>query len=198
MQMQRQNVKRSPFKGSNKLLKRNKLSRLPVLLPAYPGQVTKKFVLEGTPILLTTTVTTGVIASATGSSSAAIANFATRFGATFEEYRIVRIAYTIKCFASTNPGLFVHWIDEKQVAAPTLAEAQQKSSKSFPASSPMPHTLTWTANDPLDLQFQDIGTAVNSCAYKIYTDNANFGSSIVATAYAQIFPVFHVQFRGYN
>lgn len=171
---------------------------MPALLPAYPGQVTKAFVLEGIPVLLTTTVTTGVVAAIAGTSSAQIQNFATRFGPLFEEYRVVRVKFSTRCFSSTNPGLFVHWIDEKQVANPTSAEALQKSKASFNCSSPSPHTLIWTANDPLDLQYNDIGTAVNLATYKIYTDNANFGSSVVATAYGQITLTMHVQFRGYN
>jgi hypothetical protein len=154
---------------------------------------------EGTPILCNTVVTTGVIAVTLQLVATSIANFATRVGALFEEYRLVRVKFTTRCFSSTNPGLFTHWIDEKQSAAPTSAEAQQKSDKQFPCSSPSPHTLIWTAHDPLDLEFTDIGTTnVNPCTYKLYSDNANFGSSTVVTAYAQITSTIWVQFRGYN
>jgi hypothetical protein len=181
-----------PIKGA-------KINRLPALIPAFPGQVVKSFKLEATPLTITTTVTTGVIAQVFAVKASNIANFATRFGALFEEYRIVRARFTVRCFSSTNPGLLIHWIDEKQTANPTSAEALQKSMKSFSASSPSPHVITWTANDPLDLQYIDIGTTSTELAtYKIYTDNALFGSSIVATAYACVAPEFWVQFRGYN
>ena len=186
-------------KSVSRKTKANKNIKIPALLPAYPGQVVKSFVLEGTPILLTTTVTTGLIAvSTTTAALTSVQNFATRFGALFEEYRVVRVKYSIRCFSSTNPGLFTHWIDEKQSAAPTSAEALQKSNKSFSCASPSPHVLTWTANDPLDLQYQDIGSGANSAYYKIYTDTANFGSSATATAYGQIVPTYYIQFRGYN
>lgn len=182
-----------------KRVNNNPSTRMPSLIPAFPGQVVKMFKLEATPLNISTTVTTGVIAQVFAVKASNIANFATRFGVLFEEYRIVRAKFTVKNYASTNPGLFVHWVDEKQTTNPTSAEALQKSLKSFSASSPSPHVITWTSNDPLDLQYIDIGTTATELAtYKIYTDNAFFGSSIVATAYACVVPEFWIQFRGYN
>jgi hypothetical protein len=153
---------------------------------------------EGIPLLLTTTVTTGVIAQSQNAANTSIQNFATRVGVLFEEYRIVRVKYVLKCFSSTNPGLFTHWFDEKTTTAPTSVEALQKSTKQFSASSPSPHTLVWTANDPVDLQYIDIGGTIVVGTYKIYTDATNFGSSIVATPYAQLTSIYTIQFRGYN
>jgi hypothetical protein len=196
--MQRQNsTKRMPKRGSKNQNKST--TRLPPLLQAYNGQLVKQFKVEATPLTVLTTVTTGVIAQVFAVKASNVANFATRFGALFEEYRIVKAKFTFKCFSSTNPGLFIHWVDEKQTANPTSAEALQKSVKSFPASSPSPHVLTWIANDPLDLQYVDIGTtSTELCTYKVYTDNTLFGSSIVATAYGTVFPEFWIQFRGLN
>jgi hypothetical protein len=173
-------------------------SGIPALVAAYPGQVVKQMKFEGAPLLLTTTVTTGVIAQVQNISSALIANFAARLGGLFEEYRIVRVKFLLKCFSSTNPGLMTHWLDEKQVGVPTSGEAIVKSTKQFSASSPSPHSLMWTANDPLDLQYLDIGTVTNVASYKIYTDTANFGSSAVVTPYGQLTSQVTVQFRGYN
>jgi len=188
----------SGFRKNKKSQKNNK-NPMMVLRPSFPGQVVKQFKLEAIPGLLQTTVATGVIAGSIPVTASIIPNFATRFGALFEEYRIVKVKSMLKCFSSTNPGLFVHWFDEKQSGAPTSAEALQKSMKTFSASSPSPHTIMWTASDPLDLEFTDIGTlSVNPVSYKVYTDNANFGSSIVSTAYGQITMNITLQFRGYN
>lgn len=172
---------------------------LAALRPAFPGQVVKQFTCEGTPVLLTTTVTTGVIAQQYVVQAGQITNFATRFGALFEEYRIVHCKIKLKNFSSTNPGLFTHWFDEKDANAPTAAEALQKSKFQFSCASPSPHTMNWTARDPLDLQYISIGTTNTTVvSYKIYTDTATYGSSAVATPYAQITSEFTVQFRGYN
>jgi hypothetical protein len=169
------------------------------LLKSYPLQNVMQITLPGTAQLVTTTVTTGVIAAVFPIIAASIPNFATRFGATWMEYRIVRVKFVFKTFSMTNPGLLTHWLDEKQAGVPTSAEALQVSRSQFSASSPSPHTLVWTSQDPLDLQYIDIGTIVTIMGtYKVYTDNANFGSSIVATAYGQICPYYIVQFRGLN
>lgn len=190
---QPKNIRSKPKQKNRRKIK------LPPNLPAFPGQVVKMMKFEGVPVLLTTTVTTGVIANIYPITVGSIANFATRVGTLFEEYRVVRVKFSVKNFSAANPGLYVHWIDEKQNTAPTLAEAQQKSSKTFSCSSPSPHTLTWKASDPLDLQYIDIGTINTVLAtYKIYTDSANFGANPVATAYAQITAELYVQFRGYN
>lgn len=153
-----------------------------------------------TPILLTSTVTTGVISTILPIRASQIFNFAARFGTTFEEYRIVRAQIKIQNFSSTNSGVFTHWIDEKDfVTAPTAAEAQQKSDRRFSCASPSPHSLEWRARDPLDLQYIDIGTSSTIlAAYKIYTDSPNFGSSPVVTPYAEITGKFWIQFRGWN
>jgi hypothetical protein len=159
----------------------------------------KQFKVPLIPILTNTTVTTGVINTTYPLQAADLQNFATRFGALFEEYRIVKVKYSYKPFSVTNPGLLVHWIDEKQAAAPTSAEALQKSNKQFAASNQSPHTLVWVSNDPLDLQYIDIGTTNTVlCSYKVYSDNANFGSSIVVTSYGVITGDAWVQFRGLN
>jgi hypothetical protein len=169
------------------------------LIRAYPTQNTNQLVIPGAQLTVSTTVTTGVIATALTVSAGNISNFTARFGSLYEEYRIVRVKFMFKCFSSTNPGLLTHWVDEKQSAAPTLAEAAVKSKLQFSASSPSPHVLTWTAQDPLDLQYIDIGTTnVTVCTYKVYSDNAAYGSSIVATAYGTIVPTYYIQFRGLN
>jgi hypothetical protein len=181
-----------------RLMSKNNLS-IPKLIPAYPGQVCKMFKVLGTPTTLQTTTVSGVIASAISFQASSVQNFATRFGALFEEYRIVRVAVSAKCYSQSNPGLLVHWIDEKQTAAPTSAEALQKSDKTFQASSPSPHTIKWTARDPLDLQYTDIGTInVQVATYKVYTDFTNFGSSGTVTPYLAVVPEYWIQFRGLN
>jgi hypothetical protein len=169
-----------------------------VLKPAFPGQVVKQMKFEGTPILLTTTVTSGLIASSTIFGFAQIPNWATRVGVLFEEYRIVKVKAILRCFSTSNPGLFTHWIDEKDPAAPTLAEANQKSTKQFQIASIPPRSIAWTAHSPEDLGFKDITVDYNPATYKIYTNAANFGSSIVATNVAQVTFQYVIQFRGLN
>ncbi len=176
-----------------------KVNKVPLNLPAYPGQVVKTFKLPLTPFTVVTTVTTGQIAAFLLVQASAIQNFATRFGSLFEEYRIVKVRFWFKTFSSSNPGLLTHWIDEKDQTAPIASEAKQKSALQFSAADPSPHVLTWTARDPLDLQYTDIGTTtVTPVTYKLFTNNADFGSSPVSTPYGTISSQIWVQFRGLN
>lgn len=168
-------------------------------MPSYPRQHLWEGWFEATPQLLTTTVTSGLIANAFNVTANSIGNFATRFGATFDEYRIIGVKMQARCFSSTNPGLMVAWFDEKDGAAPTLAEAQQKMVTAFSASDVRgKHQIKWHARDPVDLEYTVISTIVTPIpvTYKIYTNTANFGSSAVATPYIELVPQLRVQFRG--
>jgi hypothetical protein len=145
----------------------------------------------------TTTVTTGLIASTYGVNSGNVTSFATRFGSTFVEFRIVQAEACLRLFSSTNPGVIQCWYDEKSASAPTLVEAQERFISSVNASAvdTRPKWL-WTAADPLDLQYAAINGGNTPVTFKFYTNNANFGSSIVATDYFEVEVRMRFQFRG--
>lgn len=183
---------------NNKPQKRKNLNAEARLIPSFAGQVVKQFRMEALPSLQVTTVTTGVIANIYEIKASNVSGFTTRFASLFEEYRIVKAKVTFRGFTTVNPGLLVHWIDEKDNAAPTLAEAKVKASSAWAVSDMKPHSLTWTARDPLDLQYISTGTPSTALAtYKIYTDATTFGSDTVSRTYGQLFVEFWVQFRGY-
>jgi hypothetical protein len=186
----RKQGKKSSMKPSEKLLELR-------LIKSYPRQVVWQVWLPFAPVKLTTTVTTGLINSAIFVNQAAITSFATRFGNTFVEYRIVRANVKARMFGSTNPGVLQMWYDEKSTASPTLVEAQERYILSENASSVDKRpTLSWTNADTLDLQYTAIGTSVTPVTFKVFTNNANFGSSVVATDYCEIEGAIQFQFRG--
>lgn len=199
----RKNASKRPRKVANRRpnFAKNKVSKEKILelslVKTYPNQVVWETWLPGTPVKRTTTVTTGLIASGIAISSASIASFAARFGSTFVEYRMIRAKFKIRFFSSTNPGVVQFWLDEKSASTPTLAEAQERAVLSCSASSvDVMSELDWTSGDTLDLQYLAIGTATTLCTFKEYTNNANFGSSTVATDYYEVVPSFQLQFRG--
>jgi hypothetical protein len=167
------------------------------LIKTYPRQIVWDVWLPGNPLKETTTVTTGTIASVYQVREQTINSFATRFGSTFVEYRIVQADVFLRLFSATNPGVIQVWFDEQSNATPTLAEAGERYISSVNASavdeSP---SWTWTAGDPLDLQYTPIAGSVTPVTFKFFTNNANFGSSIVATDYFEIQSRLRVQFRG--
>lgn len=167
------------------------------LIRSYPNQAVWQVWIPGTPTKFTTTVTTGLIAGTSIVNNANITAFATRFGSTFVEYRIIRARFRIRLFGSTNPGVLHFWMDEKSTATPTLAEANERANLIVSASAvDRQPELSWTAADPVDLAYNAIGTALNSATFKVYTNNAQFGSSIVASDYLEVEPIFEIQFRG--
>lgn len=167
------------------------------LVPSFPKQICWDVWLPGLPVKATTTVTTGVIAASYVINKSNIQSFGTRFSSTFDEYRIVQARFQIRCFSSTNPGVVTAFFDENSTGVPVLAEAQERYILNFSASSvDKPHSLMWTAADPQDLLYNPIATGFTPATFKVYTDNANFGSSIVATDYFEVSISFRVQFRG--
>jgi hypothetical protein len=187
-----------PLVKKNRLIEKKREKDLELsLIRTYPKQVVWQTWLPATPVKATTTVTSGIINLAYPISISEINSFATRFENTFVEYRIIRARFRIRLFSSINPGVIQFWIDEKSAAVPTAAEAAERYVLSISASatdtSPV---LKWISADPLDLQYQAIGTAVTLATFKAYTSLGNFGSSAVATDYFEIVPEFEFQFRG--
>lgn len=169
------------------------------LHPAFPGQYVTSMVLPSLTQVLTTTVTTGVIAQATIiDPTNFVQNWATRFGVTFKEYRVIKALLKMKTFGSTLPGQINAWVDETLTAAPTAAQAlEYQGITTFPAgNNERTHFVKWVPHSTSELAYQPIATASQFGTYKIYTDGANFGASIVATQYMTLQIMFTIQFRG--
>jgi len=186
--------------GTRKSSQQSRMERLDpnlILRPAYKGQYLTTMKVLGDPISIATTVTSGVIQDSRAISVGTINNFTTRF-ACFEEYRIIKAQYQLNFFSSVNPGQGNFWLDENSSAAPTATEAQQRSGvQMVPCSSvERIHKMNYTPHSPSEQIWNPIATAQSLAFFKFYTDNANFGSSIVATGYMTERIVFTIQFRG--
>jgi len=184
--------------GSRKMNFKEKERELELtLIRTYPKQAVWEVWLPGLPTKVTTTVTTGAIASSLPISSASIQAFATRFSQTFVEYRIIRAHWRIRFFSATNPGVIQFWIDEKSTAAPVLAEAQERATMICSASAiDTAPVVKWVCSDPLDLQYIASSASTTVASFKSFSNFTNFGSSIVATDYFEVEPEFQLQFRG--
>jgi hypothetical protein len=153
--------------------------------------------LQAGSIPYTTATTTGIIAATYQIKASNINGFTTRFGSTFVEFRIIRASMKVNLSSSTNTGSIAMWFDEKSTSAPTSTEANERATVVCPAGCGRPQTMKWVVRDPVDMDYQPIGTLTLALAtWKIYTDAAIFGSTGVATVYATVTPTFEVQFRG--
>jgi hypothetical protein len=154
--------------------------------------------LTGFNSLVSTTVTTGVIANTYQMSTAGIESFAARFGSTFDEYRILRVDVRVRPVNAAS-GVSAMFFDEKSTSAPTLADAGEKTLSLFPNTNSAQRTqimMRWRARDLLDLQYTAIGASATPVTFKIYTDTANFGAPAAVTPVWLVEPLFHFEFRG--
>lgn len=194
MQSRNRSSKRNT-KGSKRLPARG--SPLLELHPAFPGQAVDVQRIHVSPTKLVTTVTTGIIAHSQAVTVGNIPTFTTRFAA-WREYRVIKAHAKVRCFSSTNPGVFRAWFDEKDGNVPTSTMAINSNSLEFSCSAgETSHELVWSPSDPLDLEYTQLGTNVFPAYFKVYTDNALFGSSVAATDYAVVTIQLTVQFRGF-
>lgn len=100
-------------------------------------------------------------------------------------------------FSSINPGVLQVWMDEVNSGSPTLAEARERATLIISASAVSARpVLKWTNGDTDNLKYVNTSTPSGIAYLKVYTDNVNFGSSLVATDYLEIEPEFQLQFRG--
>lgn len=168
-----------------------------ILRPEYQGQPVTVLKIPCSPILLSTIVTTGVIAQLTTLYAGLVPNFAARFLA-FEQFRIVKAKAKISNFSVTNPGFINQWFDSDNSGTPTTSQAENSLARRFAASRPGPHVLDYVPHDPAEQGWSLVSAASGIIGYhKVYTDNANYGSSIVATPYSLLDLELTIQFRGF-
>jgi hypothetical protein len=198
---------KAKVRGPRQNLRKQKLSarRSPavdnalMLRPEYNGQPVVEHMIESYQGPLSTTVTTGQIALLTAmSGSSIISSLPTRF-AGYSEYRISKVRAKVRTFGSTLPGIITQWFSEDDSSTPTATKATQAMSRSFSASSnEKEHTVTYVPHDPAQQTWTLVASGAPVVGYhKLYTDNANFGSSIVATPYLSVMYDVWVQFRGF-
>lgn len=168
-------------------------------IPSYPGQQLAQFKMLSISNVSSTTVTTGAVALARAiDPTGEVTNWVDRFQDLFEEYRVVKATLKINCFSSTNPGVLNAWVDEVVSTAPTSTAASERTILKFSASSVQKtHILVWKPVSLPDLAYTPVATALNPAWFKVYTDNASFGASVVATQYFTSVMEFVIQFRGF-
>ncbi len=149
--------------------------------------------------LLSTIVTTGQIAQPILiQPQTLVDDWVARFQSTFDEYRVVRAVIRIRPVSSSS-GVTKFWFDEKTTSAPTQTQSYERYTMTVVnnnANSRGVIVMTWVPHDLLDLQFTAITTAVTPVTFKVYTDNAAYGSPITATPLWLIEPMLTVEFRG--
>ncbi len=170
------------------------------MIPPSPGNMPIRMKLECFVGKYTTVVGTGVISQMNAIQAGLITNFATRF-AMFDEYRIESFLLRVDCSSSTNPGVINVWIESNASATslPTATDAKDNKTLTFSAGdNARTHVLSFNPRNQNTQAWTPITTTTLSCGeFKIYTDNANYASTTVATDYCVVTGTMTVAFRGF-
>lgn len=155
-------------------------------------------IIQSQPKLLTTTVTTGVVADSVAfDPTSEITGWATRFQSLWKEYRVVCVDVEVSLFSSSNSGLILMWVGTTS-GVPSSTNALDAFALKFNASAvDVRHRLKWVPSDPADLDYNLTSVSSTPAYFKLYTDSGNFGSPIAVTVLGLISFAYHVQFREY-
>lgn len=147
--------------------------------------------------MLSTTVTTGVLASEIGLSTATLVQGYTRFSNLFEEHRIMSVTIEIIPLGLNN-GVVSCFFAEESIGTPTIFEGVEKIAKlvKLNEQSPLNLKMSWQNRDFSDATWIKTTTANVPAYFYCYTDNANYGAPVTATQVLIIRPVFTIQYRG--
>jgi hypothetical protein len=154
----------------------------------------------GTQVLLTTTVTTGLIASEQQiSPPSTVSGWSSRFSTTFQEYRVISVTLEFIAVA-INPGVTSFFIYEGSsgLGTPTVTEASEIPGRWINNNNQgaSRHMLKWRAKDFTDASWRGISTGYNPFHWYAYTDATNFGSPTTAQNLWIVRPRMVIQFRG--
>ncbi len=130
-----------------------------------------------------------------------IPNFATRFGALFDEYCVVGAELEISVAAVVNgQGCLMASLDEKTPSVPTGAviNAPRVDIRIDPFNQPVRHKLQWIAKDYLDLQWTDIGTTSTPVYLKLWADPTTTGTLNTSVGVVSVTGTLAFCFRGYK
>lgn len=146
--------------------------------------------------MLSTTVTTGLIANEYGISIGNVGAFS-RFSNLFDEYRIVscRIELIPMGIYTGDTAFF---FAERTLGTPTPTEANQRHCRRLKnniQASRNP-TMRWSNKDFTDASWSSTGTTVTPVYFYTYTDGANFGAPITVNQLWNNTMTLVMQFRG--
>jgi len=124
-----------------------------------------------------------------------------RFSAFFDEYRILKIEMRVRASSTFagQAGIHVSYWDEINQSGPTSANAVERIAVSRPndaANAKSEYKMTWSAQDPKDLEFQETVNSYEPVTFKAYSDTNNFGLPNAVADVLNLQAYFLIQFRG--
>jgi len=171
-------------------------TKLPTVLSVYP-----RVRLDVPIITMFAALASGAMAATFGLDISRIQGWSSRFATLFREYAIVGARLEIRPQnVSPASGLIAAFLDEESGAAPISTDALNRPRLDMiagPITVPKAYHLDWKPADILDLDYVAVATVFTPVWVKLYTDNANFGTSVGMTGQVLITGTLAFEFRGY-
>lgn len=118
-----------------------------------------------------------------------------KYNTVFLEHRTLKIEVHLMP-VDINAGLTIAFITDRDAGVPTILDSEEIGNATISNNGQRPTVLTWVPKSPDDSDFVLYGTTSTKAYLNLYTDNANLGSPIAATALWVVRPRFLIQFRG--
>lgn len=134
---------------------------------------------------------------------ALVNQWATRFGATFDEYCITGLTFEIRTVntGGNGKGLLVLFLDEKDSTAPTANDANSSARLEIELNNsyaPIRHRIDWIAKDISDLTWTSTSTSVTPVFLKAFASNVATFTANDTGADTIITGSLNVDFRGFK
>jgi hypothetical protein len=143
-------------------------------------------------------ITTGL--AATASPKLSDTPNSANFCAVYDEYRILKIKFTVQAINPTMIGATKIYVDENDSTVPNSASAAARVGALVPNCSANPksvHTFVWQAKDYTDLAYTSTGSpSFSPCFLKFFTNNTEYGTVNSAGDAFDLMYEMTVQFRG--
>jgi len=148
-------------------------------------------------------VTAGAMAAVVSVKTSLIANWITRFAATFDEYCIVGMGLELRVnnTGTEQLGFAAFFLDEKDSAAPTAANMNGSSRVEIMMQdnyNPIKHRIDWKPSDVADLDWVSTGTSVTPVYLKAFSSVADTFTSANTAGRFIITGTLAVSFRGWK
>jgi hypothetical protein len=136
-------------------------------------------------------------------STALLQDFASRLGATFDEYCITGASFEIRFVqtAGSPQGLTYIYLDEKDATTPTAANAQNSPRIDVLVANealPIRHRIDWMPADFADLDWTSTSSLTTPCFIKMFASTVSTFTANNTDGYIYVTGALNIDVRGWK
>ena len=148
-------------------------------------------------------MTAGAVAQQLAISTTMLQDFATRLGATFDEYCITGASFEVRYMSTggNQQGLVYAYLDEKDSTTPTAANAQNSPRLDITCANealPIRHRIDWLPADYVDLDWTSTASLTTPCYVKVFASVADTLTSSDLAGFIYFTGALTIDVRGWK